>query len=89
MQEEWGKAEELIEPYRNAIYLLSDDTLTIEFDITGFKLNLYGAMGDRSKIKEIFIGHREFLVQYAKDNHQDLDEQIEKMDALIKNAEDQ
>lgn len=89
IQDEWEKAEALIEPYRKAVYLLSNDTLTNEFDITGFKIKIYGDKGDRSKIKKAFIGHREFLVRYAKDNHQDLDEQIEKMDALIKKAEEQ
>jgi len=91
MQDEWEKVEALIEPliepYRNAVYLLSDDTLTNEFAVMDFKLNLYGDMDDRARIKEAFVGFRDFLVQYAKDTHQDLDEQIEKLDALIKELE--
>ena len=88
MQDEWEKAEALIAPYRNAVYLLSDDTLTNEFSVMDFKLNLYGDMDDKAKIKEAFVGFRDFLVQYANDTHQDLDEQIEKLDALIKKVEE-
>lgn len=88
MLDEWEKAEALIAPYRNAVYLLSDDTLTNEFFVMDFKLNLYGDMDDKAKIKEAFVGFRDFLVQYANDTHQDLDEQIEKLDALIKKVEE-
>ena len=87
MLDEWEKVETMIEPYKNAVYLLSDDTLTNEFAVMDFKLNLYGDMDDRARIKEAFVSFREFLVQYAKDTHQDLDEQIENMDKLIKSVE--
>ena len=88
MLDEWEKVDALIEPYKKAVYLLSDDTLTNEFAVMDFKLNLYGDMDDRARIKEAFVGFREFLVQYAKDTHQDLDEQIENMDKLIKSVEE-
>lgn len=86
MLDEWEKVETLMDPYRKAVYLLSDDTLTNEFAVMDFKLNLYGDMDDKAKIKEAFVGFRDFLVQYAKDTHQDLDEQIENMDKLITSA---
>ena len=89
MLDEWEKVEALIEPYRKAVYLLSDDTLTNEFAVMDFKLNLYGDMDDRAKIREAFVEFRDFLIQYAKDTHQDLDEQIENMDKLIKSVEEQ
>jgi hypothetical protein len=88
MQDEWEKVDALIEPYRNAVYLLSDDTLTNEFAIADFRLNLYGDMGDKVKIKEVLLDYQAFLIQYAEDTHQDLDEQIEKLDALIKKVEE-
>lgn len=84
MQNEWGKAEALIEPYRKAVYLLSDDTLSNEIAITDFKFQLYGNMGDKESIKEAFEEYRTFLIQYAKDTHQDLDEQIEQLNTMIK-----
>ena len=89
MLDEWEKAEALVEPYRKAVYLLSDDTLTNEFAVMDFKLNLYRDRNDRAKIKEAFVGFRDFLIQYAKDTHQDLDEQIENMDKLIKSVDEQ
>ena len=87
--DEWEKAEALIEPYRKAVYLLSDDTLMNEYDITGVKLNIYADMDDGVRLKEALVEYRAFLVQYAKDSHQDLDEQIENMDKLIKSVEEQ
>ena len=88
MQDEWGKAEALIEPYRKAVYLLSDDTLMNEYYITGVKLNIYADMDDGVRLKEALVEYRAFLVQYAKDTHQDMDERIEKLDDLINSVEE-
>lgn len=88
MLDEWENAEALIEPYRKAIYLLSDDTLMNEYDITGVKLNIYADMDDGVRLKEALVEYRAFLVQYAKDTHQDLDERIEKLDDLINSVEE-
>lgn len=89
MLDEWEKAEALIEPYRKAVYLLSDDTLVNEMAITDLKFNMYQDMGNSAKVKEAFVEYRTFLVQYAKDTHQDLDEQIENLDKLIKSVEEE
>ena len=86
--DEWEKAEALIEPYRKAVYLLSDDTLMNEYDITGVKLNIYADMDDGVRLKEALVEYRAFLVQYAKDTHQDMDERIEKLDDLINSVEE-
>ncbi|MBR5631499.1 MAG: hypothetical protein IKW82_07635 [Bacteroidales bacterium] len=86
--DEWEKAEALIEPYRKAVYLLSDDTLMNEYDITGVKLNIYADMDDGVRIKEALVEYRAFLVQYAKDTHQDMNERIEKLDDLINSVEE-
>ena len=83
MLDEWEKAEELIEPYRKAVYLLSDDTIANEMAITDFKFNLYKNLDDNTKLIETFQDYRGFLIKYANDTQQDLDEQIEKLDALI------
>ena len=86
--DEWEKAEALIEPYRKAVYLLSDDTLMNEYDITGVKLNIFADMDDGVRIKEALVEYRAFLVQYAKDTHQDMNERIEKLDDLINSVEE-
>ena len=86
--DEWEKAEALIEPYRKAVYLLSDDTLMNEYDITGVKLNIYADMDDGVRLKEALVEYRAFLVQYAKDTNQDMDERIEKLDVLINSVEE-
>lgn len=83
IQDEWGKAEELIEPYRKAVYLLSDDTIANEMAITDFKFNTYKNLDDNTKLIETFQDYRGFLIKYANDTQQDLDGQIEKLDALI------
>lgn len=83
MLDEWEKAEELIEPYRKAVCLLSDDTLVNEMAITDFKFNMYKNLDDNTKLIETLQDHRGFLIKYANDTQQDLDEQIGKLDALI------
>lgn len=89
MLDEWEKAEELIEPYRKAVYLLSDDTIANEMAITDFKFNLYKNLDDNTKLIETFQDYRGFLIKYANDTQQDLDEQIEKLDALIEKMKSQ
>lgn len=83
MQYDWEKAESMIEPYRKAVYLISNDTLTNENVITGFKYNMYRDMGNEQKAKETIIDYRDFLARYAKDTHQNLDEQIKTLEILI------
>jgi tetratricopeptide (TPR) repeat protein len=81
------KAEALIEPYRKAIYLLSDDVLWNENMIAKFKTNIYEEFGDLDKIIETAAGYRDFLIQYAKDTDQNFDEEIRLMDSLVKKWE--
>ena len=59
-----------------------------EYDITGVKLNIYADMDDGERLKEALVEYRAFLVQYAKDTHQDMDERIEKLDDLINSVEE-
>ena len=49
IMEDREKAEALIEPYRKAIYLLSDDVLWNENMIAKFKTNIYEQFGDLDK----------------------------------------
>lgn len=87
IMEDREKAEALIEPYRKAVYLLSDDVLWNENMIAKFKTNIYEEFGDLDKIIETAAGYRDFLIQYAKDTDQNFDEEIQLMDSLIKKAE--
>ena len=77
------KAEEQIVPFRKAMYLLYDDEWENESRIAEFKVNIYSDFGDLEKMRDAIIEHRNFVVQYGKDNDQDYREQIEQMDALI------
>ena len=77
------KAEEQIELFRKAMYMLYDDEWGNEFRIADFKVNIYSSFGDQEKMREAIIEHRNFVVQYGKDNDQDYSEQIGQMDALI------
>ena len=63
--------------------MLSDDTLVNEMAITDFKFNMYKNLDDNTKLIETFQNYRGILIKYANDTQQDLDGQIEKLDALI------
>lgn len=82
--DEREKAEALIEPYGRAVYLLSDDIHENESQIAKFKFDIYDSFGDTERALETTIGYRDFLIQYANDTGQDLDEEIEAFDELIK-----
>ena len=83
------KAEALIEPYRNAVYLLSDDALQNEDMIAKFKSDIYEEFGDLDGEIETAVGYRDFLKKYAKDTDRNLDEEISKFDSLIKKMENE
>ena len=87
--EEREKAEALIEPYRKAIYLLSDDVLLNENRIAIFKSDIYKEFGDLDGEIETAAAYRDFLIHYAKDTDQNLDEEISKFDSLIKKMENE
>lgn len=81
------KAEEQIEPFRKAVYMLYDDVWQNEMSIADFKINIYSSFDDSEKMKETIIEHRNFVIQYAKDTGEDYSEQINRMNALIKQLE--
>lgn len=81
--EDREKAEALIEPYRKAIYLLSDNVLWNENMIAKFKTNIYEEFGDLDGVIETAACYRDFLIQYAKDTDQDFDEEIRLVDSLV------
>ena len=87
LQGEREKAESLIEPYREATYLLSDDTPQNEFYITDFKFQIYRNFGDWDKSKEAFVEFRDFLIHHAKETGTDHDKEIIEMNQLIKKME--
>ncbi len=82
--EEREKAEALIEPYGRAVNLLSDDIYANEGNIAKFKFDIYDSFGDTEKALETTVGYRDFLIQFAKDTEQNLDEEIETFNELIK-----
>lgn len=81
--EDREKAEALIEPYRNAVYLLSDDVLQNENMVAVFKSDIYEEFGDLEGKIETAASYRDFLIQYAKDTDQDFDEEIRLVDSLV------
>ena len=81
------KAEEQIEPFRKAVYMLYDDAWQNEMSIADFKINIYSSFDDSEKMKEAIIEHRNFVIQYSKDTGEDFSEQINRMNALIKQLE--
>jgi len=87
IMEDREKAEALIEPYRKAIYLLSDDVPWNESMIARFKSNIYEEFGDLDGVIETAIGYRDFLIQYAKDNDEDYDDLIREIDSLVRKWE--
>jgi tetratricopeptide (TPR) repeat protein len=87
IMEDREKAEALIEPYRKAIYLLSDDVPWNESMIAKFKSNIYEEFGDLDGVIETAIGYRDFLIQYAKDNDEDYDDLIREIDSLVRKWE--
>ena len=82
--EEREKAEALIEPYKRAKYLLSDDVYANENQIAKFKFDIYEFFDDTTMALETTEGFRDFLIQFAKDTDQDFEEEIEELDELIK-----
>lgn len=83
------KAEALIEPYRRAVYLLSDNVYANEGCIAKFKFYIYDNLGDTEKALETTVGYRDFLIQYAKDTGRDFDEDIEAFNELIEELENE
>ena len=83
MQDDREKTEALIEPYRKAVYLLSEDTLQNEYEMLFFKYPIYRHFIDLEKIIEANEELRVFLKQYAKDTNQDFDEEIEAMGEYV------
>ena len=82
--EEKEKAEDLIEPYGRAVYLLSDDIYINEGSIAQLKFDIYDSFGETAKALEAVVGYRDFLIQYAKDTRQNFDDEIESLEELIK-----
>lgn len=78
------KAEALIEPYRRALYLLSDDIVKNEGKVGLFKFEIYSKFGEPAKALETTEDYRDFLIQYATDTNQDYDEEIESFNKLIR-----
>ena len=87
-QDEWEKAEALMEPYREATYLLSDDTLSNEQDILDLKLRLYSNQYDMKGAKTALFEYKDFLVRHAAKTGEDLSDEIEKVDETIRRIEE-
>ena len=82
-----SKAEELIEPFRNAVYLLSDDVWTNEQLIAVYKMSTYHSAEDYPKLKTALEDYRAFVIDYSKtsgENHEDI---VERLGVLIKDLE--
>ena len=82
-----SKAEELIEPFRNAVYLLSDDVWTNEQQIAVYKISIYHSVEDYPKLKAALEDYRAFVIDYSKtsgENHEDV---VGRLDVLIKDLE--
>lgn len=87
-QEEWEKVEELLEPHRKAVYLLSDDVLVNEQHILSLKLDILTAQEDRDGVKQAFIEYRDFMIHYVNETGEDLPEEIEKINEIIEYLEE-
>ena len=87
-QEEWEKVESLMEPHREAVFLLSDDVLLNEQHILSLKLDILAAQEDRDGVKQAFMDHKDFLIRYAAETGEDLSEEIEKVDEIIEYMEE-
>lgn len=87
-QEEWDKVDELLEPHRKAVYLLSDDVLVNEQHILSLKLDILTAQEDRDGVKQAFMEHRDFLVRHAAETGEDLSGEIEKVEEIIEYLEE-
>ena len=87
-QDDWEKVEALLEPYREATYLLSDDTLSNEQDILDLKLRLCGSQFDMEGAKTALFEYKDFLVHHAVIMGEDLSVEIEKVDETIRRIEE-
>lgn len=82
------KAEELIEPYCQAIHSISDDSFQSEFDILQFKTNIYLAFEEWDNARHAYENFRDFLVRNTEESGQDYSVQIEAMDVMIREMEE-
>ena len=81
------KAEELIEPFRNAVYLLSDNVWDNEQEIASYKLAIYYNSNDYVKLKETLEEYRAFVIDYSAKSGENHDDLIERLEMSIEDLE--
>lgn len=81
------KAEELIEPFRNAVYLLSDNVWDNEQEIVSYKLAIYHNSNDYAKLKETLEEYLAFVIDYSAKSGENHDTLIEHLEMSIEDLE--
>lgn len=84
---EESKAEELIEPFRDAVYLLSDDVWANEQQIATYKIATYHSAEDYPKLKAALEDYRTFVIDYSKTSGENHDDVVGRLDILINDLE--
>ena len=82
-----SRAEDLIEPLRNAVYMLSDDVWDNEQEIAIYKIAIYHSSEDFPKLKAALEDYRAFVIDYSKTSGEDHEDVIGRLDFLIKELE--
>ena len=82
-----SKAEDLIEPLRNAVYMLSDDVWDNEQEIAIYKTAIYHSSEDYPKLKATLEDYRAFVIGYSEKSDENHEELVGRLDFLIKELE--
>lgn len=74
------------ETYRNALTLLGNEPLDVEWETTEYYINVYGAFGEFEKALETVAEFRAYLVQYGEKTGVDMTEHLEMVDGMIEDV---
>ena len=82
-----SKAEDLIEPLRDAVYMLSDNVWDNEQEIAIYKIAIYHSSEDDPKLKAALEDYRTFVIGYSEKSDENHEELVGRLDYLIKELE--